>query len=95
MHVTVKYYTVFSVAAGYRREETVFCPDNTNLVTLLEKLAARYGGRMEQLVSAMLGENHLAFWILVNGKRAGGSDFSLPLADGDTVILTTPLLVGG
>jgi len=93
--VSVRYYTVFCMATGYCREEKVFCPDNCDLATMLKSLATRYGDRMEQIVSGMLTGAHPTFWAIVNGTRVKGSDYFRPLNDGDVVVLTTPLLVGG
>lgn len=95
MKVTVKYYTVMCVAAGYRREEEITLTGRHNVYTLLQFIAEKHGGKMKEIIAPVLAGEKNILWVLVNGWRIKEDGFHSNLNAGDVVILTTPLLVGG
>lgn len=50
---------------------------------------------MEKAVASLLNGENKILWIFVNGYRIKPDQFNVILQEGDVVVLTTPLLVGG
>lgn len=95
MKVIVKYYTVICAAAGFCREEHITLKEGHDIYTLLHIISAKYGGPMENAITSLLKSDNKILWILVNGYRIKPVHFDKNLREGDVVVLTTPLLVGG
>jgi molybdopterin converting factor small subunit len=94
VRVRVRYYVLFWLHAGRRREEAVHLLRGATLSHLFGALCERHGPSFtERLVKE--GRFHPLCWCLLNGRRLTESELDLPLHDGDEVVLTTPLVVGG
>lgn len=94
MRVRVRYYVLFWLHAGRIREEEVELPEGAPVAALLAELGARHG---PEFAAKIVGEEGLraSCWLLLNGRRLGPSWLSELLREGDEVVLTTPMLVGG
>lgn len=95
MRVKIRYYTVICAAAGFCREEHINLNESHDLYTLLQIISSKYGGQMEKAVASLLNGENKILWIFVNGYRIKPDQFNVILQEGDVVVLTTPLLVGG
>jgi hypothetical protein len=83
------------MAAGYCREEEIIFEGQHNVYTLLQFISEKYGGQMKKNISSLLKGEKNIIWVFINGHRIKDDDYHLNLKEGDVVVLTTPLLVGG
>lgn len=91
--VTVRYYSIFCVAAGFCREENVLLDRGGSLHSLAALLVQRYGEAFGNKLFGGNGRLAVTAWVLVNGERV--PDLGHRLKDRDIVVITTPLLIGG
>lgn len=90
----MRYYVLFWLHAGRRREEELELPEGATVETLVAGLGERHGSSFAGKV-AEGGRLHPFCWLLLNGRRLERSCLAERLQEGDEVVLTTPLLVGG
>jgi len=96
LKVKVCYYLIFYLAVGSRLEEIVELEEGSTIGNLLVELIGKYGKELAQRLWDDDGKLRSSAWILVNGVCCmEGYTPDLELRDGDTVVLTTPMLVGG
>lgn len=96
LKVKVRYYLIFFLAVGSRLEEIICLEEGSTIKDLLTELVERYGDELARRLWDGEGKQRSSAWILVNGLcRAEGTSSDMELKDGDTVVLTTPMLVGG
>lgn len=95
IRVTLKYYSVFCVAAGFCREEEINLEGDGTMKGLVDLLALKHGEDFRRKLFDKSGNLPITAWVLVNGERVDTSGFGRRLKAGDVVIFTTPLLVGG
>lgn len=89
MKITIEFLAQLRVAAGLART-TLECADGTRIVDVVHALAAAHGDGFRGL--ALDGENvRRALLVAVDGRQASGED---PLADGDVLVLGTPIAGG-
>jgi len=93
--VTVKFYSIFCVAAGFCREDEIEMESGGDLKILVDLMVLKYGENFRWKLLDGSGNLPITAWILVNGERVDASCFGRRLKEGDEVIFTTPLLVGG
>lgn len=93
--VAVKYYSVFCKAANFYREEQLQLGRDETLRELVDLLAHKYGEEFKAKLFDTVGNLRITAWVLVNGDRVRSGQFDQRLKFGDTVIFTSPLLVGG
>lgn len=93
--VTVKFYSIFCVAAGFCREEEIEMESGGALKVLVDLMVLKYGENFRRKLLDRSGNLPITAWILVNGERVDASCFGLCLKEGDVVTFTTPMLVGG
>lgn len=93
--VTVKYYSVFCIAANFCRQEEVSIGSKATLMDLVRMLAGRYGDNFRGKLFDSNNCLRITAWVLVNGERVKPEQFLCCMKERDTVIFTTPLLVGG
>ena len=87
MKITIEFLAQLRVAAGLART-TLECA--TRIVDVVHALAAAHGDGFRGL--ALDGENvRRALLVAVDGRQASGED---PLADGDVLVLGTPIAGG-
>jgi molybdopterin converting factor small subunit len=92
--VRVRYYVLFWLHAGRLREEEVELPEGATIETLVAGLGERHGASFAESVIAD-GKLHPFCWLLVNGRRLERSCLHEVVREGDEVVLTTPMVVGG
>ena len=96
LRVKVRYYLIFFLAVGSRLEEIICIEEGSTIENLLTELVERYGNELARRLWDGDGKLRSSAWILVNGVCwAEGTTSDMELKDGDTVVLTTPMLVGG
>ncbi|MCL6611737.1 MAG: MoaD/ThiS family protein [Peptococcaceae bacterium] len=95
IRITVKYYSVFCVAAGFCREEELEMDGGCTLWGVINMLAGKHGENFRQKLIDKTGNLPVTAWVMVNGRRVDTAQFDQVLKSGDVVIFTTPLLVGG
>ena len=93
--VSLKYYLLFYIAAGNKKEEQLEIAVGSTLGQLLEMLSLKYGEEFSQRLWGDEGELLRTAWILKNGKRLDKKQVETIIDDGDVFIITTPMLVGG
>jgi len=94
--VTVKYYVLFCIAADYCKIEAFQLKGPSDLGVLLDIICAKYGPQFHQHVFGADGRLKSTAWFIINGKKIDSESlFSVSLTDGDEVIISSPLLVGG
>lgn len=93
--VTVKYYSVYCIAANFCRQEEVKLEYRATLMELITLLAGKYGDKLKNKLFDVNNDLRVTAWVLVNGERVNPDQFPCCLNERDTVIITTPLLVGG
>lgn len=94
INVTVRYYIMFFIAAGNLTEEQIALPDGSTLLDLLETIAAKH----KDMAGKLWEKDKLspiARVIVNNILPPEDPPLDLVLKDGDRVVLTTPLIVGG
>jgi len=91
--VTVRYHNILRSAVGLA-EESVPLPENAALYGLLEALAEARGSPLGEMLLKADGSvvSHLVMF--VNRKLITGDPRSVPLADGDEILLF-PSVSGG
>jgi molybdopterin converting factor small subunit len=92
--VRVRYYVLFWLHAGRRREEAVELPDGATVAALVGALGERHGSAFAEQIASD-GRLRASCWLLVNRRRLATASLTERLAEGDEVVLTTPMLVGG
>lgn len=93
----MRYYLIFFLAVGSRLEEIIDLEEGSTIGDLLNDLLERHGKELARRLWDDDGKLRPTAWILVNGVcwSAEGDPSDLELKDGDTLVLTTPMLVGG
>jgi len=96
LRVKVRYYLIFYLAVGSRLEEILDLKEGTTIGDLLTELIERHGNELARRLWDEDGKLLSTAWILVNGLHCTEEAHSdLELKNGDTVVFTTPMLVGG
>jgi len=93
-HVKVRYYSLYTMITD-KYEEEIELHESATLQCLIHELIKIYGSPLEKKIYAADGRWQKTCWFLVNGKRVAGSANSVLLFDGDEVIITLPMLMGG
>lgn len=93
MSITVKFFANFSEAAGKNQE--VVC-GNTDLASLLELLARKYGNNFVRLLySEKEHKIRTTVAILINGRRIDlNRELKVQLKDGDVLAIFPPVAGG-
>ncbi len=94
--IKVKYYVLFFIATNYCLEESVQLGNSGSLGELVEILCQKYGEEFRRSIFCPDGSLKSTAWFILNGRRVGTDNpFSVRLNDGDEMIISSPLLVGG
>lgn len=93
MNIHIHYHNMLRRRTGVERESFQM-PDASSLYDALEKVAARYGPHLHEMLFAPDGTvaNHLV--VFHNGQLARQAARTVPLADGDELMLF-PAISGG
>lgn len=87
MRITIEYFAQAREAAGFPRETLLVEPPCT-APQLLQQIARQRGGK---LAAVLLEANGL---ILAVGERQSGFDDTVPLNDGDEILVIPPISGG-
>ena len=94
--IKVKYYVLFFIATNYCLEESVQLNKPASLGGLVETLCQKYGEEFRSSIFCPDGSLKATAWFILNGKRIGmDNPHSVLLNNGDEMIISSPLLVGG
>lgn len=93
MEVTVQYTGQLAGIAGVS-EERVAMGDNAVLSDLVEHLCERHGSAYSDLVVTGEGRLRPSTLVILDGEQAVGDSSQLPLENGQTVLLMTPIAGG-
>jgi molybdopterin converting factor small subunit len=93
MEIHIHYHNMLRRRAGVERE-TIQLPEETSLYGALDHVAGRYGAHLREMLFAPDGTvaNHLV--VFHNGQLARQDARTVPLADGDELMLF-PVISGG
>ena len=89
MKITIEFLAQLRVAVGEART-TLECAEGTRVVDLVESLAGTHGEDFRGLTLDGDGVRRTLL-VAIDGRQAGGED---PLADGDVLVLGTPIAGG-
>jgi molybdopterin converting factor small subunit len=93
MEVTVQYTGQLAGFAGIS-EERVAIGDDAVLGDLVEHLCERHGTAYADLVVNSEGRIRPSTLVILDGEQAVGDSSQLPLENGQTVLLMTPIAGG-
>lgn len=93
--ITVRYYSVFCIVTNFCLEEDFIFESPKTIWELIELLENKYSDTFGKKLFDIKKNLLVTAWVLVNSKRFCTENFGMYLQEGDTVIFTTPLLVGG
>lgn len=94
--VTVKYYVLFFIATGYCMKELWGLHKTHDLNELLNLIGLKYGDDLRSKLFSPDGALKSTVWFILNGQRIESDNLlATSLKNGDELIITSPLLVGG
>ncbi|MTI82643.1 MAG: MoaD/ThiS family protein [Firmicutes bacterium] len=93
--VSVEYYSIFCAAAGFCRREALQLESGRTLWDLVNIIDEKYGQCFWIKVLDHDNKLRITAWVLVNGKKVNLPGFNEKLNNGDKILFSTPLLVGG
>lgn len=94
--VTVKYYALFFIASGYCPADSFNLDQSRNMGELLKLVSTKHGDPMTQRLFDSDDNLKSTTWLILNNKRIDNNTWpTVSLRNGDEIIISSPLLVGG